>query len=77
LKVEIWSKGGFLRSDTLLGTASVKLEVLENKCEVLDSYELYEGRRPVGGKVEVKMRLRNPLEGKQVETVEQKLLVLS
>jgi len=77
LKVEIWSKGGFLRSDTLIGTATVKLSALETKCEVHDSYDLYEGRKSVGGKVEVKMRLRNPVVSKQIEVVQEKWLVVS
>jgi len=77
LKVEIWSKGGFLRSDTLIGTANIKLNTLETKCEVHDSYDLYEGRKSVGGKVEVKMRLRNPVVAKQIEVVQEKWLVVS
>ena len=29
-KIEVWSKGGFLRGDTMLGTASGKIDVAAN-----------------------------------------------
>jgi len=76
VKLEVWSKGGFLRSDTLVGTASVKLAPLERACEVHDSFDLYEGRKPVGGKVEVRLRLRNPVISKQIEQAQEKWLVV-
>lgn len=79
-KVEIWSKGGFLRSDTLLGVASVKLQDLEQKCQIHDSFALMDGksqRRAVGGKVEVKIRIRNPIVTKQMERAQEKWLVIS
>ena len=31
--------------------------------------DLYDGRRPCGGRLEVKMRIRDPIVGKQVEEV--------
>ena len=37
-KVELFQKGGFLRSDTLLGTAKVELAPLEGRCTVHDRY---------------------------------------
>ncbi|XP_055927425.1 coiled-coil and C2 domain-containing protein 1-like isoform X2 [Argiope bruennichi] len=76
LKLEVWSKGGFLRSDTLLGTVSVKLADLESKCTVHDSFNLMDGRKSVGGKLEVKLRVRDPLLVKQVEEVREKWLVI-
>ena len=51
VKMEVWSKGGFLRSDVLIGTASMKLAPLETVCTIHDSFDLYDGRKPVGGKV--------------------------
>ena len=86
-----------MRSDVLVGTASVKLQVrfsikhylrfqlvyvkiifqpLETTCELHDTFSLMEGRRAVGGKVEVKIRIRNPILTKQVEKVEEKWLVI-
>lgn len=34
IKFEVWAKGGFLRSDVLIGTASVKLADLLNHCQI-------------------------------------------
>jgi len=76
VKAEVWIKGGFLRSDTLLGTATMKLATLETKCEIHDSFDLYSGRKPVGGKVEIKVRLRNPVVTKQIEQAQEKWLVV-
>lgn len=75
-KVEVWAKGGFMRSDTLVGTASVKLQDLETKCKIHDSFPLMDGRKAVGGKVEIKIRIRNPVVTKQVEKVEEKWLII-
>lgn len=75
--MEIWNKGGFLRSDSLLGTAQVKLQDLETACVVHDSFALMDGRRAVGGQVEVRIRIRNALVSKQIEKVEEKWLVIS
>ena len=51
VKMEVWSKGGFLRSDTHIGTATMKLAPLETACLIHDSFDLYDGRKAVGGKV--------------------------
>ncbi|XP_039278872.1 coiled-coil and C2 domain-containing protein 1-like [Nilaparvata lugens] len=67
---------GFFRGDTLLGTATVKLQPLETKCTIHDSFDLMEGRKAVGGKLEVKVRIRNPIVTKQVEQVNEKWLVI-
>ena len=32
-KIEVWSKGGFLRGDTMLGTASGKVDIATNSYE--------------------------------------------
>ena len=32
-KIEVWSKGGFLRGDTMLGTASGKIDIAANSYE--------------------------------------------
>ena len=42
-----------------------------------DTFPLMDGRRAVGGKVEVKLRLRNAVVAKQIEKVEEKWLVVS
>ncbi|EDW03801.1 coiled-coil and C2 domain-containing protein 1-like isoform X2 [Drosophila grimshawi] len=76
VKFEIYSRGGFLRSDTLIGTVNVKLQQLETKCDIHDTYDLMDGRKQVGGKLEIKVRVRNPILTKQMEHIDEKWLVL-
>ncbi|XP_054996595.1 coiled-coil and C2 domain-containing protein 1B [Sorex araneus] len=76
IKFEIFHKGSFFRSDKLVGTAHLKLERLENECEIREIVEVLEGRKPTGGKLEVKVRLREPLSGQDVQTVTENWLVL-
>ncbi|PNI71529.1 CC2D1B isoform 6, partial [Pan troglodytes] len=54
IKFEIFHKGSFFRSDKLVGTAHLKLERLENECEIREIVEVLDGRKPTGGKLEVK-----------------------
>ncbi|PNF27118.1 Coiled-coil and C2 domain-containing protein 1-like [Cryptotermes secundus] len=76
IKLEVWSRGGFFRSDVLIGTATVKLLPLETKCTIHDSFDLMDGRKSVGGKLEVKVRIRHPILTKQVEQIQEKWLVI-
>lgn len=76
IKAEIYYKRGFLKSDKVLGTATVKLAGLENHAELHDSFNLLEGRKAVGGRLEVHLRLREPLAGRQVEEMREKWLCI-
>ncbi|XP_042637593.1 LOW QUALITY PROTEIN: coiled-coil and C2 domain-containing protein 1B [Orycteropus afer afer] len=76
IKFEIFHKGSFFRSDKLVGTAHLKLERLENECEIREIVEVLDGRKPTGGKLEVKVRLREPLSGQDTQTVTENWLVL-
>ncbi|KAM4722167.1 coiled-coil and C2 domain-containing protein 1B isoform 2-T2 [Rhinophrynus dorsalis] len=77
IKFEIFHKGIFLlRSDKQIGTASVKLDKLETQCEVREIVEVFDGRKATGGKLEVKVRLREPLNGQDLQTVTEKWLVM-
>ncbi|XP_050450019.1 coiled-coil and C2 domain-containing protein 1-like isoform X1 [Cataglyphis hispanica] len=89
LKCEVWAKGcslnpilccshprGFFRSDSLLGTVMVKLQHLETQCILHDSFSLMDGRKATGGKLELKIRLRNPILFKQIENVTDKWLTI-
>lgn len=76
VKCEVWAKRGFLRSDALIGTASVKFDELENKCEIHDSYDVFDSKRPSGGKLEVKVRVREPFVSKQVEEIRHRWLII-
>ncbi|KAG9334095.1 hypothetical protein JZ751_009187, partial [Albula glossodonta] len=63
IKLEVLHKGGFLRSDKPVGTAHLKLEKLETESEVREIVEVIDGRKPTGGRVEIRARLREPLSG--------------
>ncbi|KAF6107835.1 coiled-coil and C2 domain containing 1B [Phyllostomus discolor] len=76
IKFEIFHKGSFFRSDKLVGTAHLKLERLENECEIREILEVLDGRKPTGGKLEVRVRLREPLSGQDMQTVTENWLVL-
>lgn len=76
IKFEIWAKGGFFRGDTMIGTVVVKLQPLETKCTFHDSFDVMDGRKTTGGKLEVKLRVRDPILTKQVEQVQEKWLVI-
>uniref|UniRef100_A0A9J7YWS3 Coiled-coil and C2 domain-containing protein 1B n=2 Tax=Cyprinus carpio TaxID=7962 RepID=A0A9J7YWS3_CYPCA len=76
LKLEVLHKGGFLRSDKPIGTALLKLEKLETDSEVREIVELMDGRKATGGRLEVRVRLREPLGGQDHQTVTERWLVL-
>ncbi|XP_056149967.1 coiled-coil and C2 domain-containing protein 1B [Lampris incognitus] len=76
LKLEVLHKGGFLRSDKPVGMAHVKLEKLETQSEVREIVEVMDGRKPTGGRVEVRVRLREPLSGQDLQTTTERWLVL-
>ncbi|XP_030241515.1 coiled-coil and C2 domain-containing protein 1-like isoform X1 [Drosophila navojoa] len=75
-KLPICCFRGFLRSDVLIGTVNVKLQQLETKCDIHDTFDLMDGRKHVGGKLEIKVRVRNPILTKQMEHIDEKWLVL-
>ncbi|KAM3623583.1 uncharacterized protein V6R79_012954 [Siganus canaliculatus] len=76
IKFEIVHKGGLFKTDKVLGTAQLKLEALENHCEVREIIEVMDGRKATGGKLEVKVKLREPLSGADFLPVTEKWLVL-
>ncbi|XP_051984393.1 LOW QUALITY PROTEIN: coiled-coil and C2 domain-containing protein 1B-like [Xyrauchen texanus] len=76
LKLEVLHKGGFLRSDKPVGTATLKLEKLEAESEVREIVEVMDGRKATGGRLEVRVRLREPLGGQDLQTITERWLVL-
>ncbi|XP_074835541.1 coiled-coil and C2 domain-containing protein 1A isoform X2 [Carettochelys insculpta] len=76
IKFEVVHKGGLFKTDRVVGTAQLKLEALETTCELREIIELLDGRRPTGGKLEVIVRLREPLGSQQLETTTEKWLVI-
>ncbi|KAG7220920.1 hypothetical protein INR49_017770, partial [Caranx melampygus] len=76
LKLELLHKGGFLRSDKPIGTALVKLDKLETQSEIREIVEVMDGRKHTGGRVEVKVRLREPLSGQDTQKSTERWLVI-
>ncbi|XP_048395231.1 coiled-coil and C2 domain-containing protein 1B isoform X2 [Stegostoma tigrinum] len=76
IKFEIFHKGGFLRSDKSVGTAQLKLDKLETECEVREIVEIFEGRKSTGGRLELKVQIREPLNGQDLQINTEKWLVL-
>ncbi|XP_078541684.1 coiled-coil and C2 domain-containing protein 1A isoform X1 [Lissotriton helveticus] len=76
IKFEVIHKGGLFKQDRTLGTAQLKLDALETHCEIREIIELLDGRRPTGGKLEVIVRIREPLTSQQLDKVTEKWLVI-
>uniref|UniRef100_A0A8D0DY98 Coiled-coil and C2 domain-containing protein 1B n=1 Tax=Salvator merianae TaxID=96440 RepID=A0A8D0DY98_SALMN len=76
IKFEVFHKGSFFRSDKQVGTAHLKLDKLEYECEIREIIEVLDSRKPTGGKLEVKVRLREPLSGQDFQTVTENWLIL-
>ncbi|KAK2895939.1 coiled-coil and C2 domain-containing protein 1B isoform X1 [Channa argus] len=76
LKLELLHKGGFLRSDKPIGTALVKLDKLESQSEIREIVEVMDGRKSTGGRVEVKIRLREPLSGQDMQKSTERWLLI-
>ncbi|XP_028406350.1 coiled-coil and C2 domain-containing protein 1-like isoform X2 [Dendronephthya gigantea] len=79
VKFEIKYSRGFLKGDKSLGQAVVKLSSFDNRCEIHECVDLMDpekGRKAIGGKIEVKIRIREPLTDKDVEILTQKWLVI-
>uniref|UniRef100_A0A671VG28 Coiled-coil and C2 domain containing 1B n=1 Tax=Sparus aurata TaxID=8175 RepID=A0A671VG28_SPAAU len=76
IKLELLHKGGFLRSDKPIGTALLKLDKLETQSEIREIVEVMDGRKATGGRVEVKVRLREPLSGQDMQTSTERWLVI-
>ncbi|XP_045511696.1 coiled-coil and C2 domain-containing protein 1-like isoform X3 [Colias croceus] len=83
VKFEVYSRGcnllccsGWFSKDTMLGAVSVKLAPLETQVTLHEAYPLMDGRRPAGGSLEVRMRVRTPLLQQQIEHTKHRWLVI-
>ncbi|XP_072240424.1 coiled-coil and C2 domain-containing protein 1A [Leuresthes tenuis] len=76
IKFEIVHKGGLFKTDKVVGTAQLKLEALENHCDIREMVEVMDGRKATGGKLEVRVKIREPLSGLDLQPVTEKWLVL-
>ena len=79
LKFEVYHcSRGFLRTKTeSLGIAQVKLEPLENDCEISTSLPLIVGKKPIGGELGINVSIREPLSGPAQKTIRVKWLVFT
>ncbi|XP_051560655.1 coiled-coil and C2 domain-containing protein 1A-like [Myxocyprinus asiaticus] len=76
IKFEIIHKGGLFKTDKVVGSAQLKLEALENQCEIREIIDVLDGRKATGGKLEVRVKIREPLGGVQLKPVTDKWLVI-
>lgn len=79
MKLAVFYKTGFLRSDRLLGVASIKLAALEQTCTIHESVDLFESehKKKIDGKVEVKLRIKEALgQTKASDILPQRWLVI-
>ncbi|XP_019867300.2 coiled-coil and C2 domain-containing protein 1-like isoform X2 [Aethina tumida] len=86
IKFEVYSKGcasilcecfsGWFKSDSLMGTVNLKLQPLETQCEIHDSFDIMDGRKKTGGKLEVRLRLRSPIVAQEIEQLQEKWLII-
>ncbi|XP_018006576.1 coiled-coil and C2 domain-containing protein 1-like [Hyalella azteca] len=77
VKLTVHAKGGWFSRDTIVGCAKVPLVALENHCTLHDSFDLSDERKKmVGGKIEVKLRVRNPILSKEIRQLNEKWLVI-
>lgn len=76
IKFEIIHKGSLFKNDKVVGTAQVKLEALENNCDFREFIEVMDGRKATGGKLEVRVKIREPVSGAHLQPVTEKWLVL-
>ncbi|KAM4880185.1 coiled-coil and C2 domain-containing protein 1A isoform 2-T2 [Sylvia borin] len=77
IKFEVTQKGGLFRPERALGSAQLRLEGLEGSCELREQLELLDGRRRTGGRLEVWVRIREPLGAqRQLEPRSERWLVL-
>ena len=79
LKLSIFYKVGFLRSDRLLGVASIKLAGLEQSSTIHESVDVYdsEHKKKIEGKLEIKLRVKEALgQSKASELSSQRWLVI-
>nr|XP_041567736.1 coiled-coil and C2 domain-containing protein 1A isoform X1 [Taeniopygia guttata]XP_041567737.1 coiled-coil and C2 domain-containing protein 1A isoform X1 [Taeniopygia guttata] len=77
IRLEVTQKGGLFRPERALGSVQLRLEGLEGSCELREQLELLDGRRRTGGRLEVWVRIREPLgPQRQLEPRSERWLVL-
>lgn len=52
-------------------------DILEKQCTIHQSVQLMEGRKTLHGRLEFKVKLREPLLAKQIEEIKEKWIVFT
>ncbi|KAG0240162.1 Coiled-coil and C2 domain-containing protein 1B [Actinomortierella wolfii] len=75
---EVWHYRGMFRKSLFLGRAQLPLQHLLNHSEIHEILPLVDqnGRKPVGGKIEVEIKLQRPLLKPEIAVKEEKWLVI-
>ena len=76
IKVTVFYERGFLKKAGEVGSAVLKLADWENLSEIHEALTLSEGRKQTATKVEVKLRIREPVGGAQCEFTDMKWLIV-
>ncbi|KAI6657930.1 Coiled-coil and C2 domain-containing protein 1-like [Oopsacas minuta] len=76
LKITIYYKKGLLRRGEVIGTCSLNLSALSTKAEIHESLTIMDGRKQTSCKMEIQIRLKEPLESKEVLMENHSWLVL-
>ncbi|KAI6208869.1 C2 domain protein [Aphelenchoides besseyi] len=69
LKLAVYQKGGFLRSDKPCGEANILLGSLINQATLTVEQDLLIQRKKTGGTISVEIRVQKPLDEKKMNTV--------
>ncbi|CAD5207767.1 unnamed protein product [Bursaphelenchus okinawaensis] len=69
MKLNVFQKGGFLRSDKPCGEVDVVLDALDEAASFSDSRDLLLGRRKTGGKLSFSVRIQKPINEKKMLTI--------
>lgn len=75
-KAIVYYERGFLKKPGEVGQCTVKLGDWENLSEIHEAVTLVEGRKSTASKLEVKLRIREPVGGAQCEFSELKWLII-
>ncbi|KAL1004904.1 hypothetical protein UPYG_G00052030 [Umbra pygmaea] len=76
IKFDIIHKGGLFKGDRVVGNAQLKLDSLESQCDIRQIIEVLDGRKATGGKLDVRVKIREPLGGAQLQTTTEKWLII-
>uniref|UniRef100_A0A5K3FM47 C2 domain-containing protein n=1 Tax=Mesocestoides corti TaxID=53468 RepID=A0A5K3FM47_MESCO len=77
IKATVYYNRGLLKKPGVLGAVTVKLNDLMTSATHTASYDLMDGRKAVGGRLELRMRHRAPLQGPKFRSFQKPWLCIS